>query len=89
MRGCLIAFLCKSQTWNKVTDLAPGQLTGPTNGPSGPHSDPEYMSAPPKPTAKAGAKAAPKPAAAEGARRRMAAIRARAATRPAQSARAA
>ena len=58
MRGCLIAFLCKSQTWNKVTDLAPGQLPGPTNGPNGPRSDPEYAGA-----AKPTAKAAPKPAA--------------------------
>ena len=64
VRGCLIAFLCKSQTWNKVADLAPGQLAGPTNGSSGPRSDPEFVTAP-KPTAKAGAKAAPKPAAAD------------------------
>jgi uncharacterized protein (DUF2147 family) len=67
VRGCLIAFLCKSQTWTKVTDLVPGQLPGPTNGPNGPHSDPEYATsaAGAKPTAaKAGAKpAAPKPAA--------------------------
>lgn len=64
VRGCLIAFLCKSQTWTKVTDLAPGQLPGPTNGPNGPHSDPEYAtaSAGAKPAAKAAAKPAPKPA---------------------------
>ncbi|MDP4004348.1 DUF2147 domain-containing protein [Methylobacterium sp. NEAU K] len=66
VRGCLIAFLCKSQTWTKVTDLAPGQLAGPTNGPNGPHSDPEFVTASaPKPTAKTGAKSAPKPAAPE------------------------
>ena len=65
VRGCLIAFLCKSQTWNKVVDLAPGQLAGPTNGPNGPRSDPEFATGSPKPTAKAGAKAAPKPAAAD------------------------
>jgi uncharacterized protein (DUF2147 family) len=63
VRGCLIAFLCKSQTWNKVVDLAPGQLAGPTNGSNGPRSDPEFATGSPKPTAKAGAKAAPKPAA--------------------------
>ena len=57
VRGCLIAFLCKSQTWNKVTDLAPGQLPGPTNGPNGPRSDPEFAGG-----AKPTAKAAPKPA---------------------------
>ena len=64
VKGCLIAFLCKSQTWNKVSDLVPGQLAGPTNGPNGPRTDPEYM--PNKPAgaaAKAGGKAAPKPAA--------------------------
>jgi uncharacterized protein (DUF2147 family) len=66
VRGCLIAFLCKSQTWNKVTDLAPGQLAGPTNGQNGPHSDPEFVPAA-KPTAKANpsAKPAAKPAGAE------------------------
>ncbi|MCJ2089401.1 DUF2147 domain-containing protein [Methylobacterium sp. E-005] len=65
VRGCLIAFLCKSQTWTKVSDLAPGQLPGPTNGPNGPRSDPEYATtAGAKPAAaKAGTKAAPKPAA--------------------------
>lgn len=67
VRGCLIAFLCKSQTWTKVSDLAPGQLAGPTNGPNGPRSDPEYATASAgakSPTAKAAAKPAPKPAAA-------------------------
>lgn len=59
VRGCLIAFLCKSQTWNKVTDLAPGQLPGPTNGPNGPRSDPEFATGA-KPTAKASAKPAAK-----------------------------
>lgn len=75
VRGCLIAFLCKSQTWNKVSDVLPGQLTGPTNGPGGPRSDAEWLPAKPaatgstaapagaaKPAAKPGA-AAPKPAA--------------------------
>ena len=64
VRGCLIAFLCKSQTWNKVVDLAPGQLTGPTNAPNGPRSDPEFATGA-KPTAKAGAKPPSKPAAAD------------------------
>ena len=64
VRGCLIAFLCKSQTWNKVGDVAPGQLAGATNAPNGPRTDAEYgspKSAAAKPSAKAGAK----PAAAE------------------------
>jgi len=66
VRGCLIAFLCKSQTWTKVTDLASGQLPGPTNAPNGPRSDPEFAgpSTGPKPTAKAAPKPAAKPAAA-------------------------
>lgn len=66
VRGCLIAFLCKSQTWTKVTDLAPGQLPGPTNGPNGPRSDPEYApaagGAKPAAAAKTGGKPAAKPA---------------------------
>lgn len=63
VKGCLIAFLCKSQTWTKVTDLVAGQLAGPTNGPNGPRTDPEYMpkaASAPKPGSKAPAgKAAP------------------------------
>lgn len=74
VRGCLIAFLCQSQAWTKVTDIVPGQLTGPTNGPGGPRSDAEWMpkvSAAGAPgttgTAKVGPKPAPgKPAAPEG-----------------------
>ncbi|MCJ2071550.1 DUF2147 domain-containing protein [Methylobacterium sp. J-030] len=69
VRGCLIAFLCKSQTWTKVTDLASGQLAGPTNGPNGPRTDPEFATpatgttAGARPaTAKAAARPAPKPA---------------------------
>lgn len=74
VKGCLVAFLCQSQTWKKVNDLAPGQLAGPTNGPNGPRPDAEWA---PKPaaaasgpaatgttgTAAAGKPTAPKPAA--------------------------
>lgn len=42
VRGCLIAFLCKSQTWTLKSDVAPGQLAGPTNGPNGPRADAEF-----------------------------------------------
>ncbi|MCJ2013364.1 DUF2147 domain-containing protein [Methylobacterium sp. J-076] len=62
VKGCLIAFLCKSQTWTKVNDLIAGQLPGPTNGPNGPRTDPEYMAkAPgaPKPAAKTPGKPGP------------------------------
>jgi hypothetical protein len=31
--------LCGSQIWKRVTDVEPGQLTGPVNGPNGPRSD--------------------------------------------------
>ena len=56
VRGCLVAFLCKSQTWNKVGDVLPGQLAGATNGPSGPRTDPEYGGAKPATQQKASAK---------------------------------
>ena len=68
VRGCMLGFLCGSQTWTRVTDVVPGQLTGPTNGPNGPRADAEWA---PKvqPTAASGtpgttgtATAAPKPA---------------------------
>jgi uncharacterized protein (DUF2147 family) len=64
VKGCLIAFLCKSQTWTKVTDVIPGQLPGPTNTATGPKTDPEYMPKAPATTAGTNAaKSAPKPAA--------------------------
>ncbi len=64
VKGCLIAFLCKSQTWTKVTDVIAGQLPGPTNAPNGPRTDPEYMPKAPATTAGTNApKPAPKPAA--------------------------
>lgn len=39
VKGCLLAVLCQTQTWTRVTDVAPGQLKGPTNGKDGPRSD--------------------------------------------------
>lgn len=71
VRGCMLRFMCMSQAWTKVTDVAPGQITGPTNGPGGPRSDPEWTpkAAPAAGTAPGGAAgssgkpaAAPKPA---------------------------
>ncbi|MFE1598706.1 DUF2147 domain-containing protein [Methylobacterium sp. ID0610] len=53
VRGCLLGFLCGSQTWTRTTDILPGQLTGPTNGPGGPRPDAEWTPKPPP---------APKPA---------------------------
>lgn len=60
VKGCLIAFLCKTQTWNRKTDVASGQLPGPTGGPNGPTPDPEWASR----TAAAPAARRPTPAAA-------------------------
>ena len=39
VKGCLLAVLCQTQTWTRVTDVVPGQLKGPTNGKDGPRSD--------------------------------------------------
>ncbi|KQP49024.1 MULTISPECIES: DUF2147 domain-containing protein [unclassified Methylobacterium] len=74
IRGCMLAILCGSETWMRVNDVLPGQLTGPTNGPGGPRADAEWApkagpataSAPgvTTGTAKPAPKPAPKPAAA-------------------------
>ena len=42
VKGCLVAFLCMSQAWTEKTDIAQGQLTGPTNGTNGPRADAEW-----------------------------------------------
>lgn len=42
VRGCMMSILCGSETWAQKTDVAPGQLTGPTNGASGPRADAEW-----------------------------------------------
>jgi uncharacterized protein (DUF2147 family) len=39
IHGCMLMVLCGSQTWKRVTDIMPGQLAGPVNGPNGPRSD--------------------------------------------------
>lgn len=39
VKGCLLAVLCQTQIWTRVTDVVPGQLKGPTNGKDGPRSD--------------------------------------------------
>lgn len=45
VRGCLIAFLCKTQAWTRTRDAAPGQLVGATGTPTGPRPDPEWVTA--------------------------------------------
>lgn len=42
VKGCLIAFLCKTQDWTKVTDTVPNQLTAATGTTGGPTPDPEW-----------------------------------------------
>ncbi len=42
LKGCVLKYLCQSQTWTRVDDAAAGQLEGPTNGPDGPRTDPEW-----------------------------------------------
>jgi hypothetical protein len=56
VKGCLISVLCQTQTWTRVGDVVPGQLTAATDTPGGPRSDPEWAGKP---------GAAPKPAAAK------------------------
>lgn len=46
VRGCLLAVLCGTQTWTRVTDALPGQLQGATDAVGGPRSDPEWTAKP-------------------------------------------
>jgi uncharacterized protein (DUF2147 family) len=46
VKGCVLKILCGSQTWTRVSDVQPGQLTGPVDGENGPRSDPEWARAP-------------------------------------------
>lgn len=42
IEGCMLAVLCGSQIWTRVTDIRPGQLTAPTDEPNGPRADREW-----------------------------------------------
>ena len=42
VKGCLVAFLCKTETWTRADDLLPGQLAGATGSPAGPQPDAEW-----------------------------------------------
>lgn len=44
VKGCLIGFLCSTQSWTVATGKAAGQLDGPTGAPDGPRPDPEWAS---------------------------------------------
>ncbi|GEP00341.1 DUF2147 domain-containing protein [Methylobacterium haplocladii] len=52
VKGCLLAVLCGTQTWTRVTDLLPGQLQGATDAAGGPRSDPEWIAKPAAPGSK-------------------------------------
>ncbi|WP_375462190.1 DUF2147 domain-containing protein [uncultured Enterovirga sp.] len=42
VKGCLIGFLCSTQSWTVATGKVPGQLEAPTGAPDGPRPDPEW-----------------------------------------------
>lgn len=46
VKGCLVAFLCSTQSWTKASDAMPGQLTAATGTTGGPQPDPEWASKP-------------------------------------------
>lgn len=39
VKGCLFSYLCKTQSWTRVSDILPGQLQGATDASGGPRSD--------------------------------------------------
>ena len=60
LRGCLIAMLCKTQTWARTNDVIQGQLAGATGTTGGPRPDADTVrpvqtakQAPPKARTKA------------------------------------
>lgn len=55
LKGCLVRFLCQTQTWTQTLDVQPGQLVGLTGDPGGPRADREWASLPP-PARKSAAK---------------------------------
>ncbi len=56
-----MGFLCGSQTWKRVNDVVPGQLTAATGAPNGPRPDPEWAAAQKPAGRRAQAVTAPKP----------------------------
>jgi uncharacterized protein (DUF2147 family) len=45
LKGCLIKFLCQTQTWQQTLDVQPGQLVGLTGDLNGPRADKEWAAA--------------------------------------------
>jgi len=56
LKGCLIKFLCQTQTWQQTLDVLPGQLVGLTGDLNGPRADKEWAAAPTPVKTKAAAK---------------------------------
>ncbi|WP_229184727.1 DUF2147 domain-containing protein [Bradyrhizobium oropedii] len=46
LKGCLLKFLCQTQTWKQTLDVQPGQLVGLTGDAGGPRADREWASLP-------------------------------------------
>ena len=46
VKGCVLKFLCGSQTWTRVSDVLPGQLVGAVDTQDGPRADAEWAQAP-------------------------------------------
>ena len=56
LKGCLIRFLCQTQTWTQTLDVQSGQLVGLTGDAGGPRADKEWASLPAQAKAKSAAK---------------------------------
>ncbi len=48
LKGCLMKFLCQTQTWTQTLDVQSGQLVGLTGDVGGPRADREWASLPPR-----------------------------------------
>jgi uncharacterized protein (DUF2147 family) len=42
LKGCVMKYLCQSQTWTKVDDIAAGELIAATDAANGPRTDAEW-----------------------------------------------
>jgi uncharacterized protein (DUF2147 family) len=45
VKGCMLAFLCATQSWTQTVNALPGQLVGMTGDPTGPRADEEWAQA--------------------------------------------
>jgi uncharacterized protein (DUF2147 family) len=62
LKGCLIAFLCQSETWTRVANAAPDKAPAPGPDKAAPSPDKAAAPNPARATPGPGAKAAPSPA---------------------------